>query len=868
MEAGGGHGDAGDLMERTELYLIDGSSYIYRAFYAMRNLSTSRGLPTNAIYIFSRMLLKLLKEKNPQHICFVLDSRGPTHRHELYREYKAKRQKMPEDLGVQIPYIIEIVRAMGIPQMQVEGLEADDIIATLARRYKSEFRVIVISGDKDLMQLVDDTTKVWDTLKDVTYDRDGVREKYGVYPEYIADLLAIMGDSSDNIPGVPGIGAKGACDLVNSYGHVAEIIASASQISGAKQRQAIRDHAEQALFGLELVRLDRDVELDFGLEDIVKQETQVSTLADLFRDLEFKALLAEISEEKPRDISPDHDGEIVYAQRDDLAGEAGMYLVGGAGSAVSQGRVSYVSLERDRYLYPLKNPNLSLCMHDAKEILVAAKKAGIEVKASFNDTMIAAYCIDAASGTTSLEDLARAHLDKDIRSLKDLTGTGRNAKGVEGIEESVLADHLASHAQVLPALQKTLDGHMKQLGVDTIYSTIEIPLIDVLAAMEHVGVLVDVQGLAEISAEIDVHLQSMEKQIYAMAGRSFNINSPKQLGTILFEELGLPVARKTKTGYSTDSRVLEALAPRHELPALILDYRMFSKLKSTYVDALPAMVDPATGRVHTRFNQATTATGRISSSDPNLQNIPIRSETGKRIRRAFIAPEGFSILSADYSQIELRILAHISGDETLMDSFAKEMDIHARTAAEVFDIPLEEVSENQRRQAKTINFGIIYGMGPHKLSQDLGIKRDVANRYIRNYLAKYPGVKGYMETIAQAASKDGFVTTIMGRRRSIPQINSGNFNEREGARRIAINTPIQGSAADIIKIAMVRIHERLKSMKSRMILQVHDELVFEAARDEVDELRELVRHEMENAYALKVPIKVDIGVGKNWAEAH
>jgi len=439
---------------------------------------------------------------------------------------------------------------------------------------------------------------------------------------------------------------------------------------------------------------------------------------------------------------------------------------------------------------------------------------------------------------------------------------------MDQIEESVLAGHLASHAQVLVPLQEILSREMKHLGVDGIYFDIEIPLTGVLADLEDVGVLIDVDVLSDISREITFHLDAMEKQIFAMAGKTFNINSPKQLGVILFEDLSLPVVKKTKTGYSTDSKVLEALATRHELPALILDYRTFSKLKSTYVDALPSMIDPVTGRIHTLFNQAITATGRISSSEPNLQNIPIRTEMGRRIRQAFVAPEGFAILSADYSQIELRILAHISKDETLKNSFVQGVDIHARTAAEVFDTPLEMVTEDQRRQAKTINFGIIYGMGPHKLSQELGIKRDVAKRYIENYLAKYPGVNGYMESIYNKASKDGFVTTIMGRRRTIPQINSDNFNEREGARRIAINTPIQGSAADIIKIAMVKIHEKIRTMKSRMILQVHDELVFEAALDEIEELRELVRYEMENAIALSVPTRVDIGVGKNWAEAH
>ena len=870
MEDGSFRRGCNTVTDKGKLYLIDGSSYIYRAFYAMRNLSTSKGMPTNAVYIFSRMLLKLLKDKDPHHICFVLDSKGPTHRHKIYPEYKANRQKMPEDLQVQIPYIIKIIQAMGIPQIAKEGLEADDIIASLTRSAKSRFKVVIVSGDKDLMQLVDDTTTLWDTLKDVIYDRDAVKDKYGVFPEYIADLLAIMGDSSDNIPGVPGIGAKGAANLINSLGHVKEIIDNAENISGAKQRNAIQSHAGQAVKSLELVRLDNVEDIDISPEDISRQETDVKRLAELFRELEFKALVADISEDTLFDEPKEHEQniEIEYVCKDDLEGEAGMYIIKGAGSAVSCDGASYACLDPEKYLYPLKSSKVNMIMHDAKEALEAAKRAGIQVNAGIDDTMIAAYCIDAAGGTSSLEDLAKAFAGKDLKSRKDLTGSGRNMKGVSELEQGVLSQYLASHAQVLPSIHKALTYQMKLCGVDAIYSDIEIPLTRVLADMENAGVLVDMQALSLISDEIETYLESMEKDIFALAGRSFNINSPKQLGVILFEELGLPSAKKTKTGYSTDSKVLASLAMRHELPALIVDYRMFSKLKSTYVDALPSMIDPDTGRIHTRFNQATTATGRISSSDPNLQNIPIRTEMGRRIRRAFIASKGFMILSADYSQIELRILTHITQDATLMDSFSREVDIHARTASEIFGIPLDQVSEDQRRQAKTINFGIIYGMGPHKLSRELGIKRDVAKHYIENYLAKYPGVKEYMDLVIAKAAKDGFVTTIMGRRRSIPLINSGNFNERESAQRIAVNTPIQGSAADIIKIAMVRIHERLKAMKSSMIIQVHDELVFEAAIDEVDELKALVRHEMENAYPLTVPVKVDIGVEENWADAH
>ncbi len=867
MEAQRGQGAFEAMTGRKTVYLIDGSSYVYRAFYAMRNLSTSKGLPTNAVYILSRMLLKLIRDKRPEYLCFVLDSRGTTERHEKFEQYKATRQKMPEALAVQFPYILETVDAFGIPMLRKEGLEADDIIATAARRFKAEADVLIISGDKDLMQLVDDSVLVWDTLKEKLYDRDAVHEKYGVFPEYMADLLAIMGDSSDNVPGVPGIGEKGARELVARLGHVDRIIENADAIPHSRTREAIRNNPDSALLSLDLVRLDRDVDVAVDYPDIAMREMDRPRLVRLFSELEFRGLLGELAGNEPKE-RPAFAGRIEHACNPAIEGAAGFHVLGGACSAAASGGTVYVCREPGRCLDVLGHPRARLAMHDAKEALVAALRRGLAVKAEIFDTMLAAYCCDAATGQTTLEDLAKVHLDQDLQRDRDLLGSGRKARPAGDLDEDEADSFLATHAGCLVALQEALAGRMADLGVDRLFTEVEIPLLYVLADMEASGVLVDADLLGRISREIDIQLAGMEERVYALAGKPFNINSPKQLGEILFTGLGLPVVKKTKTGFSTDSAVLEALAGRHELPAMILDWRMLTKLKNTYVDTLPLMIDPHSGRVHTRFNQAVTATGRISSSEPNLQNIPIRTDMGRRIREAFTAPEGFVILSADYSQIELRILAHITRDTVLMESFEKGLDIHTRTAAEIFGLAPGEVTENHRRQAKTINFGIMYGMGPHKLSAELGIRRDVAKRYIDNYLAKYPGVRAYMEGIARSTEKDGFVTTIMGRRRSIPEIVSSNFNEREGARRIAINTPIQGSAADVIKLAMVKIHEHLAGMKSRMVLQVHDELVFEAAFDEIDELKALVRHEMENAYPLAVPVHVDIGTGSSWAEAH
>ncbi|HPP80465.1 MAG TPA: DNA polymerase I, partial [Deltaproteobacteria bacterium] len=844
--ASGRRGDCPPMTDRPTVYLIDGSSYVYRAFYAMRDLSTSTGLPTNAVYILCRMLLKLIKDKNPSHICFVLDSKGPTVRHERYEAYKATRQKMPEALAVQFPYILEAVEAMGIPIVMKEGLEADDVIATAARRFKASSAVCIVSGDKDLMQLVDDDVTVWDTLKDARYDKDAVRARFGVDPAYIPDLLAVMGDSSDNVPGIRGIGEKGARDLVARFGHLEDIIENALSIDNPRIAKAVSQGADDARLSLELVRLDRDCELDLELAHIERRPMDLERLNKLFAELEFRGLLDGMSPGLAK-TTPSFGGTIEFGCLPLARGEAGFYVLGLRCSALVCAGGATVCTDPRACLDALRSPDALLVMHNAKEAVAEALMRGIEVKAATFDTMLAEYCCDASSGQSSLEDLAKVYLGEVLPGPKDLLGSGKTAQDPEMIPREELGRFLASHAACLPPLRRAIEERMAALGVDRLFATIETPLSTVLAHMEATGMYVDVSILGAIARELDAELGLMETRIHELAGKPFNINSPKQLAEILFADLRLPVVKKTKTGPSTDSAVLEALAARHELPAAILNWRTLAKLKNTYVDTLPTMINPATGRLHTRFNQAVTATGRISSSEPNLQNIPIRTGTGRRIREAFRAPEGFVIMSADYSQIELRILAHITKDPLLVESFEQDLDIHAKTASEIFGTPLAQVTENERRQAKTINFGIIYGMGPHKLAGELQIKRDVAKRYIENYLARYPGVRAYMEDIVREAQEKGFVTTLMGRRRSIPEISSRNFNEREAARRIAINTPIQGSAADIIKLAMVRIHNRMQGMHSRMILQVHDELVFEVALEEIDEVKALVKHEMEHA---------------------
>ncbi len=858
-----------------KIYLIDGSSYIYRAFYAMRSLTTSKGQPSNAVYIFARMLIKLLKDEQPEYICFVKDAKGETHRHEMYAEYKANRQRMPEDLVVQIPYIHDVVRALGIPEIEQQGLEADDLIAALAGSYRDRAEVLVVSGDKDLMQLVDGRVTVWDTLKDKRFDAAAVEEKFGVGPEYVADYLAIMGDSSDNVPGVPGLGAKGAAKLIAEWGHLENIIENAGSLTPPRASKAIAENIEQARLSLELVKLDMAYDAGLSLEELKIRPQDTEKLVEIFSELEFKGLVKDFAGKEP-EAAPAARAEVKidYAAPKKLSGEAGFYYLNGLGSAVARGADVNVQLapqtlwDADSSLDTICDASLDLTVYDAKELLRSAAREQKVCKAQLFDVLLAAYCVDASTGTATLEQLAGNYLDQHLHTVKELTGSGRAARSLSSIAKAEAGPFLASHAAALSALREKLTQELDASGTRKVYDEMELPLMQVLSEMEIVGMALDSEVLRKISIEISSQVATLESDIYAMAGQQFNINSTQQLGKILFEELGLPVIKKTKTGYSTDNKVLNTLARDFELPAKIIEYRTLTKLQNTYVEALPKLINPQTGRLHGKFNQAVTATGRISSSEPNLQNIPIRSELGRRIREAFVAPAGYKFLSADYSQIELRVLAHITQDPTLLESFNNDLDIHARTAAEVFGVPLDEVTPNQRREAKVINFGIIYGMGPHKLSGELGIRQKVAKEYIENYLAKYPGVRDYMERICNEAAETGFVTTLMGRRRSIAGINSRNFNEREGAKRIAINTPMQGTAADIIKVAMIRIQQKLAGMQSRMLLQVHDELLFEVHESEIDQVKALVKSEMENAYQLDVPLIVDMGIGDNWAEAH
>ncbi len=881
--------------QRT-LYLVDGSNYAYRAFFAIQGLSTSKGFPTNAVYGFHNMLTKLRREMKPEYMAVVFDSKGPTFRSEAYEKYKANRPAMPDALQPQIPIIKELVRAYDVPILEQEGIEADDIIGTLARQYeKKGFHVFIVSGDKDLLQLVSDSVTMIDTMKDRTFDVAGVKEKFGVGPDRVTDIIGLMGDATDNIPGVPGVGEKTARKLIQEYGSLEGVLAGADRVRHEKVRKALKEHADLARLSKDLATVKTDAEVEFTLEKARLREPDREKLRRIFTELEFSTLLKDLGA-GPQRLQGRYrlvTGEDAFASVLKRLEETGAFALEaelGTGSPLTAqllglafcpepGEAFYIpmaggaALDKKRALEGLapvlSDGRIQKSGHDLKAVILALAGSGILLRGAAFDTMVASYILNPIKKSHDLPDVAREFLRQEIPSLKELVGEARTPHPAD-VPAGKLSDHACRKADAVSRLAAVLDGRIRDEGFRDLYHEVEMPLVEVLAAMERKGVLVDVEVLREMSAQFESALSSSEERIYALAGEKFNINSPKQLQVILFEKLGLPRGRRTKEGYSTDVEVLTNLALTYELPAEILAYRSLAKLKSTYVDALPSMVDPGTGRIHTSYNQTVTATGRLSSSDPNLQNIPVRTPEGRRIRQAFIAAPGFLIVSADYSQIELRILAHLSGDRALIDIFESGDDVHRSTAATVFGVFPEMVTAEMRRQAKVINFGILYGMSPFGLSRELGITQVQAKQFIDEYFEKFRGVRAYLDAVLEKARKEGSVTTLLNRRRNLPEIASANVALRHFAERTAINTPIQGTAADLIKIAMVNLARILekKKMKSAMIMQVHDELVFEVPLEERETAMALIRREMEEVIRLRVPLQVGIASGKNWDEAH
>jgi DNA polymerase-1 len=889
------------MTEKPTLYLIDGSSYIYRAYYAIRHLSSPKGFPTNALYGFTQMLLKVLKDRKPDHLAVVFDVGRRTFRTELYPEYKANRSAMPDDLVPQIAPIKEMVRAFNIPVLQKEGFEADDIIGAISRQCEAKgMNVVVVTGDKDLMQIVTDAVTLLDTMKDKATGIPEVLERFGVEPHLVVDILGLAGDSSDNIPGVPGIGEKTALKLILEFGTLDALLEKAGEVKG-KNGERLREFADQARLSRTLATIDLDTPIDYRYEDLAVSPPDMKRLAELFREYGFTTLMKELtseaslSTENYRTVLTKSDfTELLRALREAPAFAVDLETTSlnpreaeivGLSFSFREHEAFYVpvghlypgapaQLSRDevlRALAPiLTDPLRPKIGQNIKYDYQVLRGQGIEMQGIRYDTMLASYLLNPVRSGHGLDSLAVEYLDHKMISYTEVAGKGKEQICFSQVQVDSASIYSCEDADATFLLYRLFLPRLAETGMERLFFDLEMPLVPILAEMELHGVMLDLPLLRELSGGFAVQLSDLERDIFACAGCEFNINSPKQLGEVLFDRLKLPAGKKTKTGWSTDMDVLDKLSREHEIAALILRYRSVSKLKSTYTDALPRLVDPATGRVHTSYNQAITNTGRLSSSEPNLQNIPIRTEEGRRIRHAFIAREGALLLSADYSQIELRVLAHLSGDRVFCDAFARDEDIHTRTASEVFDLMPGLVTPEMRRQAKTINFGVIYGQGAFSLARELGVSTRVAKEFIDSYFERHSGAREFLDSCVRTAERDGFVTTILGRRLPIPDIASSNGNIRAFAQRNAINYPIQGSAADIIKQAMVRVHEQMKKegLQSRLIMQVHDELVFEVPEEERQRMEMLVSREMEHALPLRVPLKVEISFGRNWSEAH
>jgi len=885
--------------EKKTLYLVDGTALAYRSYFAfIRNpLINSRGENTSAAFGFTSTLVKLIRGHAPDYLAVVFDTGKPTFRHEMYGEYKATRQKMPDDMIEQLPRVKEAVDALGIVSLEVEGFEADDVIGTLAVDGSKEgFDVYMVTGDKDFMQLVDESIRMYVPYKDTVVGADEVRDQFGVPPERIVDLLGLMGDASDNVPGVPRVGEKTAVALLEQFGSLENVLDRCDEISKPSIRKSVSEHRELAELSRRLVTIRTDVPVSGDIESLRYGGMDDERARAFFREMEFTRLLGSIEagsdtpETRVTIVTKDNVAD--FFERIAGCGELAVDLEttsldpmsadivgisvtdGGDAWYLPVGHEAGENLDRDAVFPELKrileNPAVRTVGHNIKYDAVILRRNGIDPANIAFDTMIAAYVLDPGSRRYALDKLADDHLKHRMQSITELIGKGKNQRSFAEVDIESAARYSGDDVVTTFRLRELFAPRLEQEGLFDLFDTIEMPLVTVLMDMEMRGVMLDIPFLEDMSDDLARMMDVLERTIYDIAGEEFNINSPKQLGKILFEKIGLRTRRRTKTGYSTDIDTLKALANSHELPRHILDYRQLAKLKSTYVDALPAMVNPDTGRVHTSYNQAVTATGRLSSSDPNLQNIPIRTELGREIRKAFVAPEGYVLLSADYSQIELRIMAHMSGDKVLREAFGQGDDVHRRTASLLFGTEPDSVTDDQRRQAKTINFGVMYGMGAYSLSEQLGISRDEARAFIDNYFATHTGVKAFIDTIVEEAGKNGYVTTLMGRKRYVTDILSKNRNVAEFAKRTAINTPIQGSAADLIKVSMVELARRLKDegLDAFMILQVHDELVFEVAEDEIDRVKAVVKDSMEGAMELDVPLVVDMGVGRDWLEAH
>jgi len=871
-------------------YILDGSAYIYRAFYAIRELSNAAGLPTNAVYGFTKMLQKIVDEKKPDYIAIAFDAKGPTFRHALYAEYKSNRPPMPDALSPQIPYIDQIVDAFQIPTFRETGLEADDLIGTLAKKgAEAGLEVVIASGDKDMYQLIGPQTCVYDPMKEQVFTEETIEEKFGIKANQIVEMMGLMGDQSDQIPGVSGVGKKTAMQLIQTFGTIENLLGRLEEVKKPKLREKLTASKEIARLSLELVTIRTNCPISFKLDRFIHRSPDVEKLRPLCEELGFSTLLKTLAPPLARPKSPKQAGQIVdvagfsnfiaeipegqrIALRPFTTGQGAIDTsLSGIALATQTGKAIYLPLKKGEDLPASLKELLSsgtspVYGHDLKRLLTILKRQSIECEALLFDTKIALYLLNPTGRGHSLDGATLEYLNEEIHAQH----AQENLFTERDVSLEAVAATLCQEAALILPLSLVLSEALESQSLMTLFQNVEMPLVSVLSDIEQNGVKIDLQALRTMSTALAEKLVTITGNIYELAGREFNINSPKQLADILFIQLGLNPIKKTKTGYSTKEEVLKKLAFEHPLPAEILNSRQIVKLKSTYIDALPKLVNSETGRVHTQLNQTITATGRLSSSDPNLQNIPVRGEMGRRIRETFIAEAGHHILSADYNQIELRILAHLSSDPQLIAAFQKGEDVHTQTAVELFGLSKEEITQEMRRAAKTVNFGIIYGISPFGLSNNLGVSMKEAKRYIELYFDHFRGVKHFFEEILITAGKTGYVTTLLGRRRVIPELGSMNSFTRGVGERLAMNTPVQGSAADIIKLAMIKISSWMtdSGLTSKMTLQVHDELLFEVPEAEIDAMKANVTRLMEGAAELKVPLIVDVGVGANWSEAH
>lgn len=914
------------------LYILDGSYYIFRAFYALRSLSNSKGMPTNGLYAFTRMLLNVIRDERPEHLIVTFDPPGKTFRHEMYEAYKANRESPPDELRAQMPHFRRIVKALNIPVIEVPGFEADDVIGTIVRSKTREgVNVVVLTGDKDLYQLVDEQTTLVDSMRDKKIGIPEVIERFQVGPEGVAAVLALAGDTSDNVPGVPGIGEKTAGKLMEEFGTLENLLANIEAVSGKKRKENLTNFADQARLSLELVTIKTDVPFALTREQMELEAPDFEAFDRLCAEFEFRTFPEVLREIFP-DSAEEHAIErVVEAQYRTIRTHEELYAlvqelhtlkrfaldlettslnpldarIVGISISTAPHTAVYIPVG---HRYPSGNEQLGLGelfdgeeTHASNDLVedqlpiadvlnalrpivedenyeMIAHNGGYEMRVFSNynialhafrfDTLLASFLVEPNRRRHGLDPLAISLLGQSALTFEDVAGRGKNQVTFDYVEIERATQYACEDADFTLQLADLFTEQLKDLGMLQMLYEVEVPLAKVLARMEQEGVTVDTAFLRDLSVEFGDKLERLEEEIYAAAGEEFLISSPKQLAVVLFESLNLPVIKRTKTGPSTDQSVLEELADEHPLPRLILAYRHFAKLKSTYVDALPQLVHAKTGRVHTHFNQAVVPTGRLSSSDPNLQNIPVRSEDGRRIRRAFVPREGWVLLGGDYSQVELRVLAHASEDPVLIEAFVNGEDIHRRTAAEIFGLEQAEVTSAQREAAKIINFGLVYGMGVRRLAKEIDVSMAEAQTYMDQYFERLPRVKPFFDAVIEQARNEGFIETLGGRKRAISGITSDNRRISAQAERVAMNAPIQGGAADLIKVAMLRIAERIEEEKlqAKLLIQVHDELLFEAPPEEVDRLEQIARQEMENVRALRVPLKVDFVRGQSWAD--